>query len=120
LPIARTSSRLRLRSSAFSQSAAPLPDGVEAGEVELALRGEVPVEHRLGDAGLARDLRRGRAAVAALGEDAAGRLDDRARRSGRERPALTPAASTRRLASAVAVAANEQAPRSPAPRQIAR
>ena len=54
-----------------------LPDRVQAGEVELALRGEVAVEDRLGDAGLTGDLRGGRAAVAALGEDAAGRLDDR-------------------------------------------
>src|SRR5438105_5778844 len=53
------------------------PDAVQAGEVQLSLRGEVAVENGLGDAGLAGDLRRGRAVVAALGEDLAGGLDDR-------------------------------------------
>src|SRR5262249_6147755 len=51
-----------------------LPDPVEAGEVELTLRREVTVEHRLGDAGLACDLRCRRPAVAALRENPAGRF----------------------------------------------
>src|SRR6266516_3916505 len=53
-----------------------LPDSVQTREVELPLRGEVPEEHGLRDAGLAGDLRRRGAVVAALGEDAARRLDD--------------------------------------------
>src|SRR5438874_3971793 len=53
-----------------------LPDRVEAGEVELPLRREMAVENRLGDPGLAGDLRCGRAAVASLREDAASRFDD--------------------------------------------
>src|SRR5262249_1735730 len=53
-----------------------LPPGlVEAGEVEVALRAEVPVEDRLGDPGLAGDLGRGGAAVALAEEDAAGRVE---------------------------------------------
>ena len=51
------------------------PRGLEAREVELALRGEVAVQDRLGDAALARDLRRRRAPVAAVGEDPAGRVE---------------------------------------------
>ena len=43
------------------------PRLVEAGEVEVALRAEVPVEDRLGDARLAGDLGRRRAAVARCG-----------------------------------------------------
>src|SRR6266404_1905315 len=51
------------------------PHVVEDGEIEIALRREVAVEDRLGDACGARDLRRRRPAVAALGEDPDRRLD---------------------------------------------
>jgi hypothetical protein len=47
-----------------------LPRGVETREVELALRGEVAVEDRLGDARRAGDLRGRGAAVAGAREDA--------------------------------------------------
>src|SRR5205823_9963961 len=46
------------------------PDVLERGEVQVALRGEVPVQDRLRDTGGAGDLRCGRAVVAALGEEA--------------------------------------------------
>ena len=54
-----------------------LPGPVEAREVELALAREVAVDDRLGDAHLARDVRRRRAAVGALGEDAQRPVEDR-------------------------------------------
>src|SRR6266511_3806175 len=56
---------------------------VEAGEIEVALRGEVAVEDRLGHAGLAGDLGRGRPSVAAAGEDAAGGIEERGAPFGR-------------------------------------
>ena len=49
----------------------------EAGQVELELRSEVPVENRLGDAGCGSDLGRRRAAVAARFEDPQRCVDDR-------------------------------------------
>src|SRR5204862_4115846 len=54
------------------------PGGVEAREVEVALRGEMAVEHRLGDTALPRDLSRRGRAVARPAEDANGRVQDAA------------------------------------------
>ena len=51
------------------------PDVLERGEVQVALRGEVPVEDRLRDAGGAGDLRGRRPVVTALGEEADRRFD---------------------------------------------
>src|ERR671923_44433 len=56
---------------------ARLPGVLEAREVEIALGREVAVEDRLGHAGLARDLRRRRPAVAAFREDPGGAVEDR-------------------------------------------
>ena len=67
------------RAPAPSDVARLPPHVVERGEIEVALRREVAVEDRLGDARRARDLRRRRAAVAAVGEDADRGLDQRAR-----------------------------------------
>jgi hypothetical protein len=53
------------------------PGGLEAREVEVALRAEVAVQDRLGDAGLAGDLGGRGAAVAADHEDALSSRDDR-------------------------------------------
>src|SRR5207248_6816707 len=53
------------------------PRLVEAREIEVALRAEVPVEDRLGDARLARDLGGRRTAVARPREDAAGGVEHR-------------------------------------------
>src|SRR6266851_1795316 len=52
------------------------PDEVEGGEVEVALRREVPVQDRLRDACGACDLRRRRPAVAAFREDTDRGLDE--------------------------------------------
>ena len=52
-----------------------LTDIFERREIEVALRGEVAVDDRLGDARGARDLGRRRAAVAPLDEDARGGLE---------------------------------------------
>jgi len=52
------------------------PDVLEPREIELALRGEVAVEDRLGDARGASDLGGRRAVVAPLGEQADCRLDE--------------------------------------------
>ena len=68
--------RPRCSISASIRVADPAPRLVEARDVEVALRREVPVQDRLRDAGLARDLRRRRARVAPLREDAQRRLDD--------------------------------------------
>ena len=69
------------------------PRLVEAGEVQVALRAEVPVEDRLGDPRLARDLRGRRAAIARAREDAAGGVEHRLP------PLLAPAAAARSLRS---------------------
>src|SRR5262249_52511913 len=62
---------------ALAQRVAQITPGlVEAREVQLLLRRKVPVEDRLRDAGLARDLRRRRTRVAVLGEDAQGSAHD--------------------------------------------
>src|SRR4051812_9587989 len=53
------------------------PGVAEAGEVEVALRAEVPVENRLGDAGLAGDLGCRSAAVAGAREHGPGGPQDR-------------------------------------------
>src|SRR5205823_14619480 len=55
----------------------PGPHVLETGEVEVALRGEMPVENRLADARLARDLCGRRPAVGALRERPAGRVEER-------------------------------------------
>jgi hypothetical protein len=54
-----------------------LPRPVEARQIQLALAREVAVDDGLGDAYLPRDVRGGRPAVAALGEDAQRRVEDR-------------------------------------------
>src|SRR5439155_1826775 len=64
----------------------PAPHVVERGEIEVALRPEVAVEDRLRDAGGPRDLGRRRAAIAAFGEDADRRLDQRLAALGRRHP----------------------------------
>src|SRR4051812_40914156 len=51
------------------------PHVLERGEVQVALRGEVPVQDRLRDPRGAGDLRGGRAVVAALGEEEERGLD---------------------------------------------
>src|SRR5436190_15187182 len=55
-----------------------VPRRVDTREVEVALRGEVPVEDRLAHARLARDLGGCGPAIRALREDAEGRIDQRA------------------------------------------
>ena len=55
----------------------PIPGLGEAGEVEVALGGEVPVQDRFRDTGFAGDFRGGRASVASRREDPAGRVDQR-------------------------------------------
>src|SRR6478609_3258398 len=62
------------------------PDVLERGEVQVALRGEVPVEDRFRDPGRAGDLRGGRAVVAALGEEADRGLDEVLPALGRRHP----------------------------------
>ena len=66
-----------LRERLLGELAELPPRLVEAGEVEVALRAEVPVEDRLGDPRLAGDLGRRRAAVALLEEDPAGGVEHR-------------------------------------------
>src|SRR5204862_464994 len=62
------------------------PDVLERGEVQVALRGEVPVEDRLRDSGRAGNLRCRRAVVAALGEEADRGLDQVLPAVGRRHP----------------------------------
>src|SRR5205823_10549340 len=59
----------------FPRGARVAPHVVERGEVEVALRREVPIQDRLRDPGGARDLGGRRTAVAALREDAQCGLD---------------------------------------------
>src|SRR5262245_2953608 len=62
------------------------PDVLERREVQVALRGEVPVQDRLRDAGGAGDLRGGGAVVAAVREEADRRLDQVPAAIGRRHP----------------------------------
>src|SRR5436853_280546 len=72
------------------------PNVLERGEIEVTLRGEMPVEDRLRDTGGAGDLGGGRAVVAALGEEADRGVDEvlpplggRHPRSGRAHTAIS-------------------------------
>ena len=104
--------------SASSENSRKLPPRlVEAREVEVALRAEVPVEDRLGDPGLAGDLGRRRAAVALLEEDAAGRVEhDLPAVFGREpRPAVTTGPSRLRAHAVMPPTMTAEPPAAPVP-----
>ena len=81
-----------------------LPDVLERREVEVALRREVAVDDRLGDARGARDLGGRRAAVAALDEDAS------APSRGDARDARRPPCAARRLCSCAAISGRAAPP----------
>src|SRR6188508_3141411 len=76
-PASFTAWSQRFGTRAFERVAKLHPGAVETREVELPLRREVPVENRLRHRRLARDVGGRRPGVAARGEDALSRVDDR-------------------------------------------